>query len=140
MPKKFNQIWVNQTKLAKEFELSAINIGKILIEHELKDPKNGQATSKAIQEGYAKSTPLKNGSSFFMWHHQKTKNLISKKHEPLNIIDFWVNEVKDCLLEIENLMKEGQDKMASLISDHIYEEVPKNLREKVKAKIEALTI
>ena len=59
MAKKFKQIWTNQTKLGEGFGLSAIRIGRILVEHGLKDPKSNQATSKAIQEGYAKSTPLK---------------------------------------------------------------------------------
>jgi hypothetical protein len=134
--KKFNQVWINQTDLGKKFELSAVNIGKILIEHQLKDSKSGGATQKAIEEGYAKSTPLKNGTSFFMWHFQKTKDLICKKHVPLSEIDYWVNEVKKKISEAKRLFEEGQDKLASLIMDHAYEEVPQKIRAEVKAKVE----
>lgn len=102
-----------------------------MIEYGLKDLASGQATLKAIQEGYAKSTPLKNGASFFMWHRKKTKNIISKKHKPLSTVDYWVNEVKDSLLEADKLMREDQNKLACLIADHMYEEVPKNLLEEV---------
>jgi hypothetical protein len=140
MAKKFNQIWTNQTELGEQFGLSAINIGKILIEHGLKDPQSNQATSRAIQEGFAKSTPLKNGTSFFMWHRQKVKGLISQKHVSLNAVDFWVHKVRNCILEANKLWEEGQDKMASLIMDCAYEEVPKNIRKEVEAKVETLTI
>ena len=37
--KKFNQIWSNQTNLGKKFRLSAIAIGKLLIDNGLKDKK-----------------------------------------------------------------------------------------------------
>lgn len=135
MTKKFNQVWVNQTELGKKFGLSAIAIGKILVEHELK-AKNGQATQKAIEGGYAKSTPLKNGTPFFMWHLQRTKDLVSKKHVLLSKVDYWVNEVKKILSEAERLFEEGQDKLACMITDHVYEEVPQKIRVEVKAKIE----
>ena len=137
MTKKFSQVWVNQTELGKKFGLSAMDIGKILIEQELKDPKSGRATQKAIESGYAKSTPLKNGTPFFMWHLQRTKDLISKKHVLLSEVDYWVNEVKKSLLEASCLLKEGQDKMAYLIADHVYEEVPQKVRAEVKTKVES---
>lgn len=35
MIKKFNQVWANQTNLGKKFGLSAVDVGKILIEYEL---------------------------------------------------------------------------------------------------------
>lgn len=139
MKKKFNQKWTNQTELGEQFGLSAINIGKIMVEHGLKDPKSNQATSKAIQEGYAKSTPLKNGSSFFMWDRRKLKALISQKHAPVSTVDFWAHKVRSCLLEANKLMEDGQDKMASLMIDYMYEEVPENIRKEVKAKVEDLT-
>jgi hypothetical protein len=136
MAKKFNQVWVNQTELGKEFGLSALDLGKILIEQELKDPKSGRATQKAIEGGYAKSTPLKNGTPFFMWHFHKTKGLISKTIVPLSEVDYWVNEVKKSLSEATRLLKEGQDKLAYLIADHAYEEVPQKVRAEVKTKVD----
>jgi len=41
--KKFTQIWSNQTDLGKKFGISAVAVGKILIQHELKDPQTKQA-------------------------------------------------------------------------------------------------
>ncbi len=140
MTKKFSQVWVNQTELGKKFGLSAIDVGKILIEQELKDPKSGRATPKAIEGGYAKSTPLKNGTPFFMWHLHKTKDLIGKKHMVLSEVDYWVNEVKKSLLEASRLFEEGQDKLAYLIADHVYEEVPQKVRAEVKTRVESIKI
>ena len=136
MKKKFNQTWINQTDLGKKFGLTAVDVGKILIENELKDPKSGQATLKAIEGGYAKSTPLKNGTPFFMWHLLKTKDLIRKMHLPLSEVDYWVNEVKKNLSEAEGLMEKGQDKLACMIMDCAYEEVPQKIRAEVKAKVD----
>ena len=64
--KKFDQIWSNQTDLGKRFGLSAIAVGKLLVEEGLKDQKTKLATEKALNEGYAKSTPLKDGTPYFM--------------------------------------------------------------------------
>ncbi len=36
-------------------------------------------------------------------------------------------------------MREGQDKIAYLITDYVYEEVPQKIRTEVKLRIEALT-
>ena len=70
--KKFNQIWSNQTDLGKRFGLSAIAVGKLLVEEGLKDQKTKLATEKALNEGYAKSTPLKDGTPYFMWNIEKS--------------------------------------------------------------------
>jgi hypothetical protein len=81
---KFNQIWSNQTNLGKKFGLSAIAVGKLLTEAGLKDPNTKQATEKAIEEGYAKATPLKDGTPYFMWNNEKVKHIIEKDNASLN--------------------------------------------------------
>lgn len=134
--KKFNAIWSNQTNLGKSFGLSAIEIGKILKEHGLKDLETGKATQKALDYGYAKQTPLKNGTMFFMWHIQKVKQLISDTHEVLSKIDYWTNQVKEIFKEAERLLNKGEDKMAYIMSDFAYDNVPKKFLQKVKTNIE----
>jgi hypothetical protein len=74
MTKKFNQVWISQTDLGKKFGLSTVNIGEILIEHQLKGPKSGGATQKAIEGGYAKSTPLKSGTPFLCGISRRQKS------------------------------------------------------------------
>ena len=140
MVNKFNRVWSNQTNLGKIFGLSAVAIGKILIEHGLKDHKSGQATLEAIEGGYAKSTPLKSGTPFFMWNLNKVKNLIGKKHAPLSQVEYWVNEVKKVILESERLLEEGRDKLACILMDHAYEEVPQKIRAEVRRKIEIMEV
>ena len=109
--KKFNQIWSNQTNLGKKFGLSAIAIGKLLIEEGLKDQKTRSATKKAIDEGYAKDTPLKDGTPYFMWNIEKVRPLIAKDHKKLSKVEFWVSEVKETVREAEKLDREGLDKV-----------------------------
>jgi hypothetical protein len=109
--KKFNQIWSNQTNLGNKFRLSAIAIGKLLIDNRLKDKKTKMATTKAIDEGYAKDTPLKDGTPYFMWNIETVR-------------------------EAERLDREGQDKLAYMIYDSAYDDVPKDIREEVRSIIE----
>ena len=134
--KKFNQIWSNQTNLGKRFGLSAIAVGKLLVEEGLKDQKTKSATEKAIKEGYAKDTPLKDGTPYFMWNIEKVRPLIEKDHKPLSKVDYWVNEVRRTVREAEGLAREGQDKIAYMIYDSAYDDVPKDVREEVQSIIE----
>lgn len=61
---KFSDIWINQTNLGKQFNLSAVAIGKKLKEMGLREA-SGAPSTKALEEGYCKSTPLKDGTPFF---------------------------------------------------------------------------
>ena len=102
---KFNQMWSNQTNFGKKFGLSAIAVGKLLIEAGLKDPITKQATEKAISEGYAKSTPLKDGTPYFMWSIEEVRPLIAKDHEPISKVDYYVRRVQDALKQGQELDK-----------------------------------
>jgi len=133
--KKFNQIWSNQTNLGKKFGLSAIAIGKLLVEEGLKDQKTKLATKKALDEGYAKNTPLKDGTPYFMWNIKKVRPLIEKDHKPLSKVDYWVNEVLAIGKEANRLADEGQDKLGSIMIDCAFDDVPKNILEEVKEKV-----
>lgn len=46
----WSKLWSNQTDLGKKFGISAIAVGKILVEAELKDPITKRATKKALSE------------------------------------------------------------------------------------------
>ena len=63
---RWNQIWVNQTELGREFGISAIAVGKELAKLGLKDGKT--ATEKAISQEYAVAAPLADGTTNFRWH------------------------------------------------------------------------
>lgn len=72
---KFTDIWANQTTLGKQFGLSAPGMGKKLKELGLRD-EEGHPTERALTEGYCTSTPFKDGTPFFIWHRQKTEELM----------------------------------------------------------------
>jgi basic membrane lipoprotein Med (substrate-binding protein (PBP1-ABC) superfamily) len=94
------------------------------------------ATKKALDEGYAKSTPLKDGTPYFMWNIDKVRGLISKDHQPLSKVDYWVNEVQKMLKQAEKMCSEGNDKLGFMLADSVYDEVPKDIRQEVRAKVE----
>lgn len=135
--KKFTQIWSNQTKIGERFGLSSIAVGKILSKYGLKDTITKLATKKALDDGYAKSTPLKDGTPYFMWNIQKIRFLlIEEKHAPLSKVDYWANKVGDAFKQADALLEKGEDKMANFLGDFAYEEVPKDILEQVKKKVE----
>ena len=134
--KKFNDIWSNQTNLGKRFGISAIQVGEILIKHGLKSAKTKEATKKALDSGYAKSTPLKDGTPYYMWNIQMIQSLLKESYEMLSEVGYWVNEVKTIFQEADRLTEEGQDKLACFIADSAYDEVPKKIRKEVKKIVE----
>ena len=134
--KKFKNTWANQTELGKRFGLSAIAVGKILIEHGLKNSGTKEASKKALTEGYARSTPLKNGTHHYMWNIARIQAILMEEHTPLSQIDYWVKEVKSIFKEAERLAENGEDKLASIAWDFAYEEVPQEIRKEVKQKVE----
>jgi len=133
---KFRDIWSNQTNLGKSFGLSAIAVGKILVEVGLKDSETNQPTEKALEDGYAKATPLKDGTPYYMWSKEKVRPLIAKDHQPLSEVDYWVNEVRKTIKEANSQMEQGNDKIGYMIYDTAYDDVPAKIKEKVRAIIE----
>ena len=69
---KFKQTWKNQSELGLIYGKSAIAVGKALIELGLKDSSTKNPTDMALKEEIAKSTPLKDGTAFYLWHKAKT--------------------------------------------------------------------
>ncbi len=134
--KKFHQIWSNQTDLGKKFGISAIAVGELLVKAGLKDPKTKRATEKALTDGFAKSTPLKDGTPFFMWNIDKLRDLISKDHKPLSKVDYWVKDVLETYDYAQSLSDRGEDKSAIFLADSAYEEVPKDIKGEVRLKVE----
>jgi hypothetical protein len=135
--RRFRDLWINQTELGKRFGVSAVEVGKILAERGLKDSATKQATPKAIAEGYAKATPLGDGTPFFMWNSQKVTGQISKTCEPLTKIDRYAKEAAQQLKEIDEMWARGEDKMASLMQDVMFEDVPQDISEEVKRRAQA---
>lgn len=137
-PKKFRDIWANQTTIGKRFGLSAVAVGQVLKDAGLKDPVTGDATPRALAEGFAVATPLKDGTAFFLWHAEKVGALIGARHEPLSKVAYWVREIEADLKRINAAWDAGDDKAASLGLDLLYDGVPEDIKAEVEAEIDRL--
>jgi hypothetical protein len=73
---KFRKTWGTQTEIGRHFNLSAIAVGKLLTSSGLRNAETREPTEKALREGFATSTPLKNGTPFFMWNREKIGGLL----------------------------------------------------------------
>jgi hypothetical protein len=119
---KFTDVWANQTALGKQFGLSAVAMGKKLKELGLRT-EDGNPTEQALTEGYCTSTPLKDGTPFFMWNRQKVEELMQahgyQKLDPQEVkarelAESWVQVHKQWQeavygVEEELLMEEARD-------------------------------
>jgi hypothetical protein len=116
---KWNQAWVNQTELGREFGMSAIALGKELTKLNLKDGRG--ATEKAISEEYAVAAPLADGRLNFRWH--KARCVDALRGAGLQRLSGGEvraaterAEAMSIAREIDRLQEEG-DKMADLYFD-----------------------
>lgn len=120
---KFGDTWVNQTTLGQKFNLSAVAIGKKLKELGLREA-NGKPSTKAIEEGFCKATPLKDGTPFFMWHKGKVASLLqSEGLKSLTEQEIRCKELAESLIEANRLSEQGDDKVAYLLEDDVYDQI-----------------
>jgi exosome complex RNA-binding protein Rrp4 len=104
---KFGDVWVNQTTLGKQFGLSAVAIGKKLKELGLRS-EDGKPTDRALSEEYCKSTPLKDGTPFFMWHKQKVAELMQASgHQKLDPQEVKARELADAWVRVNKQFQEA---------------------------------
>jgi hypothetical protein len=73
-PPRFRDIWVNQTELGQHFGISAVAVGKKLIEVGLRTEQK-EPTELAKTEGYCRFTPMKDGTPFYLWNKEKVAAL-----------------------------------------------------------------
>jgi len=122
---KFSSTWVTQTQLGEHFSMTAREIGQKLVELGLriynKDQRQYVPTQQALAEGLCTSTPLKNGTPFYMWHKGKVSKLLQEKTQvkPLSDEDVEHRETALYLLQAEKDAEEGYDKVYYLLFDSI---------------------
>ncbi|MDJ0688607.1 MAG: hypothetical protein QNJ41_08860 [Xenococcaceae cyanobacterium MO_188.B32] len=85
---KFKATWKNQKEIGLIYGKSAIAVGKALVELGLKDSSTKNPTTLALSEEIAKSTPLKDGTPFYLWHKTKTC-------EKLDSLDGWSRQSQE---------------------------------------------
>jgi len=117
---KFSDIWVNQTTLGKHFGISAISMGKKLKELGLRSNETGTPTQEAIDNGFCKSTPLKDGTPFFMWNKAKVTELMQAQgHQKLDTQEIRCRELADDWMRVH---KQFQEAVSGIEEEMCYEE------------------
>jgi hypothetical protein len=62
--------------------------------------------------------------------------VIAKEHQPLSKVDYCVNEIQKMLQQAQKMCDEGNDKLGYMLADSVYDEVPKDIKEEVRTKVE----
>lgn len=116
----FANTWVNQTNLGKHFGMSAVAVGKQLTELGLRGPDK-QPTERALTEGFCRSTPLKDGTPFFMWNKKKVSELLrSAGVQQLSSADAEAYETARSVIALDKEADEtGIDKLYWFFIDEI---------------------
>ncbi len=116
---KFTDVWANQTKLGKQFGWSSIAMGKKLKELKLRG-ENGNPTEQALSEGYCTSTPLKDGTPFFMWNSQKIEELMRERgYQRLDQQEIKARELADSWVQVH---KQWQEAIYGVEEELLFEE------------------
>jgi hypothetical protein len=131
----FSQQWASQTKLGKSYGLSAVAVGKLLVQEGLRDPETKEPTAQALADGIAISTPLRDGTPFFMWSRDKVRPIF-EGHRRLSQAEVCANEVRATLRAADRLIERGDDKLGYMMGDFAYDEVPRALRAEVRRLVE----
>lgn len=111
---KWAKTWVSQTDIGHTYGLSAIKVGRVLTELGLKD-KAG-ATQRAIDGGFAVSTPLADGTQHWRWHKAKVLRAfdehgverVSKQKQAQSRVK---KEASSLFNQHKPLLEDGMDKM-----------------------------
>ena len=131
MKKKFKDIWARQSDFREDYGISAIAVGKLLIKAGLKDADTLQPTEKALEEGHATPTPLKDGTPFFMWRKTTVIAIIEEEYEPLDRKEKHVNSLfaaEKCAKKIEATTPYDGYKWAYI---PVEDDIPEKIREEV---------
>lgn len=138
---KFNKIWANQTEIGRQYGLSSIAVGKLLMEHGLRDRTTKAATPDALNNGIAQFTPLADGTPFFMWNREKIGQIIQKTgFTQVSPTDFHTSRVTDKMKAA--LRPSSNDKLNDIaldcfedMLDEFLEDTPKAIRPEVKKNV-----
>jgi hypothetical protein len=104
---RFPDVWANQTTLGKQFGLSAPAMGKKLKELGLRS-EEGHPTERALSEGYCTSTPLKDGTPFFMWNRRQVEELMrAHGYQQLNPREVGARELADRWVQVHKQWQEA---------------------------------
>ena len=111
--------WINQKELGKQFNLSAIAVGKKLKEWGLKDANN-TPTAFALEQEYALNTPLKSGLPVYLWNSEKVSDKLKEEgFVHLSSPEVRCKSYAQSLISCEKQLERGDDKMALSMQDSI---------------------
>jgi hypothetical protein len=117
---RWAKVWVSQTELGQEFGLSAVAVGKHLSALGLKDGSDASGT--ALANGFAVAAPLRNGIMNYRWNRERCIAALSEAglqrldHQAVREAKLDA-EARSIVREIERLLDDGEDKMATLYWD-----------------------
>lgn len=132
---KFSETWTNQGSVGKEYGMSAIAVGKVLIKADLKDPETKQATAFALSHGFARSTPLADGRPHFMWNRKKVQQLLDLDHQRLDKVDYWVNEMEAVRKQVENSDDLAIQKFGWMMVEETFKKIPAEVQADARAQL-----
>ena len=131
--KKFQREWGNQTDIGRHFNMSAVAIGRFLTDQGLRDPVTKAASERALAEGYSKSTPLKDGTPFFMWNRYKVGQLLQTNGtEKATPVDYHTKRVHS---EMARLLKSTDDDKLDRLAYEVWPDVLRDFLQTVPVTV-----
>jgi hypothetical protein len=130
----FKNIWKNQKEIGLIYGKSAIAVGKALVELGLRDDKNKAPTEAALEQEIAKSTPLKDGTPFFLWNKDKVCEHLDNLWNRQSPLDRDIQRLSsDYISGIRAALKADGNGEHHVIVDGLYDEAME-VAKKIKKK------
>ena|SRR2546426_10171174 len=105
-PPRFRDIWMNQTELGRHFGISAVAVGKKLLQVGLRNEQK-EPTELAKSEGYCRFTPMKDGTPFYLWNKEKVAVLF--RQTGMNQLSKEEVEARATAEELIELAKQAEE-------------------------------
>lgn len=115
---RFRDVWATQTQLGQEFNLSAVAIGKRLVQWGLRG-EDKRPTEGAIRDGFCHAAPLRDGQEFYLWHRERIRALLQAEGlAPLTRDEQEAREIAQSIVHCERHPEDPlADKMIRLTLD-----------------------
>lgn len=97
----------------------------------MRDAVTKMPTPEALRDGWAIATPLKDGRQHFMWSRAKVATLLADRSK-LSRVEQVAQDVRRSMREADRLLEQGEDKLASIVLDLAWDDIPASLRDEVE--------
>ncbi len=131
----FTKTYAGLTEIGRPFGLSAIAVGRRLDQAGRREDVTHAPTADSLSSGWARSTPLRDGTPYFMWHRRRVSGLLGDADARLDRLSQAEFDFRRAHRSLKREADAGNDKLAYLGMQLTIEEIPSDIRLEVLRRV-----